>query len=841
MISRLSLAVSFGLLASVGTAKAATKSREAASHARIVRDWMLQDYMSIALPARLEKEKEHWRQQYLNARESRPDPPVLERLPCFVSKDDSVVEQRMLDRVLGELRDAGGPFRAELERLKLGTVPGRDRRWKDLYVRACEQRRARRLGPLVARWTRFVFSQHRHIPGTWKYTEGLSDAQSYRFFAPGSSLEILELGGPYGQVRTILEDRDGMLRNPDVSHDGKHLLFAWKKSNRKDDYHLFEMELATGATRQLTHGLGLADYEGIYLDDQNICFSSTRCIQTVDCNYTEVSNLYLMDRRGRFMRRVGFDQVHTIFPTATDDGRVLYTRWDYNDRGQIYTQPLFEMNFDGSGQKSVYGDVSWFPTNLIHARQIPGTQKLVAIVTGHHRPAHGKLALIDLARGRQEEDGVRLIAPVRTTEPIRVDRYGVGGNQFQYPYPLDEDRFLVTLSLPTPEGKLGRFNIYLVDIDGSRELLVEGKEAGEGIGCKQVVPLAPREQHRLRPNTVDYRKETGRLYMQDIYAGEALKGISRGTVKKLRVVELRFRAAGIGHLRHTGKGGAADVSTPIAVGTGSWDVKAVLGSATVYEDGSAFFTVPARTPVYFQALDARNHVVQTMRSWTTLMPGETQSCVGCHEQKNTAPLAQRENSLALQAGTQKLVPFYGPTRGFSYPREIQPILDEHCVRCHAGDKKDDIDLTARAVDNTEMKRRLSASYLALTHTRGVVGDHTHPLVNWINCMSEPEMLPPYHRGAATSALMTMLEDGHEEVMLSAEELEKIACWIDLLVPYCGDYTEANLWTPDERELYARFSAKRALQEERERANIQALIETQTGTSAVLSGRAHSAE
>ena len=524
------------------------------------------------------------------------------------------------------------------------------------------------------------------------------------------------------------------------------------------------------------------------------------------------------------MRRVGFDQVHTIVPTVTDDNRVLYTRWEYSDRGQIYPQPLFQMYPDGTNQRELYGANSWFPTNIIHARKIPGSRKVLAVVTGHHRPAHGKLAVIDPAMGRQEGRGLQLIAPRRRVDYVRVDRYALQGNQFQYPYPLDEHHFLVAMALPTPSGELGRFDIYFRDDQGRRELLVQGDRCGnKGMGCKQIIPLADRPSVRPRPSLVDYRKQTGTFYIQDIYQGPGLENVPRGTVKRLRVVALDYRAAAIGRLNQNGKGGQSEVTTPIAIGNGAWDVKVVLGSATVYEDGSAMFEVPARTPVYFMALDDRNQAVQVMRSWTLVMPGESLSCVGCHDNKNLTPRLSGRATLAMQAGAQKLTPFYGPARGFSFPAEVQPILDRQCVNCHNGEPDQSFSLLAKPVDMGEMKRVFSESYLALTHARGSNGNPNHAMVNWIDSMSEPEMLSPYHRGSATSRLMTLLRDGHEGVELTSEELDKIACWIDLLVPYCGDYLEANTWSAKERAFYERYSAKRKRMEREEDSNLEALI------------------
>jgi hypothetical protein len=334
---------------------------------------------------------------------------------------------------------------------------------------------------------------------------------------------------------------------------------------------------------------------------------------------------------------------------------------------------------------------------------------------------------------------------------------------------------------------------------------------------------------------VDYRKKTGTYYVQDVYTGPGLRGIRRGTIKKLRVVTLEFRAAGIGDTRNSGPGGGSLSSTPVGVGNTSWDVKVVLGDATVYADGSAMFTVPAQTPVYFQALDGKGHTVQTMRSWSTLQPGETFSCVGCHENKSETPALGRQ-TLAMKAGPESLKSFYGPPRGFSFNAEIQPILDRHCVKCHTGRETEPFSLSGhQAIDNTS-KRKWSQSYLTLTQARSegrsphsyYKGNQDGELVNWINNMSVPTMLPPYYKGAAKSKLITLLEEGHEDVKLSQEEMDKIACWIDLLVPYCGDYIEANAWTQEEVAMYDHFMKKRKRMEEIERKNIEELIATVSG-------------
>jgi hypothetical protein len=739
--------------------------------------------------------------------------------------------RRMMERVLRELAESGLP---EWKEVRVPDDPEVSR-LLPRYLELCEARRRIRLRHLEAKAPRVVFTKHWNIGGShYAYTEGQSDAQAERHFYPGSALCLLSYEHDVCRVEPLLQDKQGILRDPDVSYDGKRLLFAWKKSDRQDDYHLYEMELATRRTRQLTFGLGVADYEGVYLPDGEILFNSTRCVQIVDCWWTEVSNLYRCDRDGGNVRRVTFDQVHDNYPTVTEDGRILYTRWEYNDRSQIFPQPLLQMMPDGTGQTEFYGGNSWFPTTILHARGVPGTQKAVAIATGHHSRQTGKLILLDPARGRQENQGAQLLAPLRETKAERIDSYGQNGELFQYPYPLSESEYLVTYH-PTgwqnsrDQNFSPRFGIYLMTIDGRRELLA----SDPNLPCNQPVPLRARPLPFQRPNLVDYRKTNGTFYVQDVYAGPAMHGVRRGTVKTLRVVALEFRAVGIGNNGNGGPGGGALISTPVAIGNGTWDPKTILGDATIHPDGSVLVTVPARTPVYFQLLDEKGRMVQSMRSWTSLQPGENGACVGCHENKNTAALPTPRPTQALLAGPEKLRPFHGSAGGFSYAREIQPILEARCVSCHAGPKATNGVLAATQVLDRGAKRKWAQSYLTLTHARpenpnaaeasGWRGDPDHKVVNWISAASVPTGLPPYSAGSNRSKLIDNLEKGHHDLRLPRQELEKLAAWIDLGVPFCGDYTEAQAWTEGEKAKYQRYFEKRQRLEAEERQTLQALI------------------
>ena len=750
----------------------------------------------------------------------------------WLTKPEAAVLRDMIAKVLNEVQAAG---QAEWDKVQ-APVSDDPRALLAFYLKACEARRAIRLRLLLKVAPQMVFTKHYNMGGShYAYTEGQSDAQAERHFYPGAALCLLTCKDGQSNVETLLEDKNGVIRDPDVSYDGKRVLFAWKKSDREDDYQLYEMELATRKIRQLTSGLGVADYEAAYLPDGDILFNSSRCVQTVDCWWTEVSNLYRCNPDGKFIRRLTFDQVHNNSPTVTDDGRILYTRWEYNDRSQIFPQPLLQMMPDGTGQTEVYGGSSWFPTTILHARGIPGTTKIMAIATGHHSRQTGKLIVLDPAKGRQEAEGAQLIAPVRETKAERIDAYGQQGDLFQYPYPLSETELVLAYHpLGWQHGGNAnfapRFGVYWMDQDGRRELLT----SDPALPCNQPIPVRVRSAVFRRSSLVDYRKQDGTFYVQDVYAGSPMAGVPRGTVKTLRVVALEWRAAGVGENGNGGPGGGALVSTPVAIGNGTWDPKAILGDATVSEDGSVFFKAPARRPVYFQLLDAKGRMVQSMRSWSTLQPGENGSCTGCHEPKNSSPQTSTYQTKAFRSGAQSLKPFYGPARGFSYAREVQPILDARCVSCHDGREDVPYDLSKTEVVDLGAKRRWMESYLYLTHSKvkdnkrakqqGWRGNPDHPMVNWISAASVPTLIPPYSAGSNKSKLMELLDKGHEKVALTREELEKLAAWIDLGVPFCGDYTEANAWNPDEVAKYQRYSDKRKRFGDEESQALKAMME-----------------
>ncbi|MHC4253613.1 MAG: HzsA-related protein, partial [Planctomycetota bacterium] len=167
------------------------------------------------------------------------------------------------------------------------------------------------------------------------------------------------------------------------------------------------------------------------------------------------------------------------------------------------------------------------------------------------------------------------------------------------------------------------------------------------------------------------------VFVQDIYRGLE-PHVKRGEIKKIAVVQEIRRSL----INSPGIHKPAFGFQRIVVSCGATYVpKKVWGYADVAEDGSACFKVPARQPIYFMALDAQGRAVQRMRSFTHLMPGEVQGCVGCHESRRQGPLPG-PLVRSLVRDPQELVPPEWGVLGFDYSLVVQPVLDKNCVHCH---------------------------------------------------------------------------------------------------------------------------------------------------------------
>jgi hypothetical protein len=259
--------------------------------------------------------------------------------------------------------------------------------------------------------------------------------------------------GRRGAAGDLLETPTGIIRDPNVSYDGtQDRLLDAPQRHDDDDYHLYVQRKWTrprGPCGRSPSGWACPTSSPVSCPTATSCSFPRGASSSPTAGGNRSRTCTPATARAASCGGSGYDQVHTNYPQTLDDGRVIYTRWEYNDRGQIFPQPLFVMNGDGTGQAEFYGGNSWFPTSILHARGIPGTQQVIGIASGHHTTQRGKLILVDRSRGTQEAAGIEYLAPRKPAEAVRVDQFGWEGEQFQYPYAFDEQTYLVTYC---PEG-----------------------------------------------------------------------------------------------------------------------------------------------------------------------------------------------------------------------------------------------------------------------------------------------------------------------------------------------------------------------------------------------------
>lgn len=579
----------------------------------------------------------------------------------------------------------------------------------------------------------------------------------------GFNADIVELSNLRDevQIRTIYKpDNTSSIADLKLHWDGDRAMFTQTMSDNR--WNVFEVKLNNGDCKKLIDNPepDLEFYDGTYLPDGRIIANSNIGYQGVPCvnGSDPVGNMVLYTPQSKNLRRLTFDQDANWNPVIMNNGRVMYTRWEYTDLTHYYTRIVMNMNPDGTEQKALYGSGSMFPNSTFDVQPLPGyASAFVGIISGHHGVARsGRLILFDPAKARKGAAGMLQEIPHRNRPIVEEvkDRLVDGvWPQFIKPSPLNDTYFLVAAKL----DKNDLWGIYLVDKFDNVTCL--HKMEGEGYIC----PIAVRKTVTppAIPDRVKLDDKQATVFIQDIYEGEGLKGIPRGTVKSLRLhaYEYAYVQTQSDHNWHGIQSG--------------WDIKRMLGTVPVEEDGSVIFKIPANTPVSIQPLDKDGVAVQWMRSWLTGQPGEIVSCVGCHEDQNQIVIPKRV--IASQKAPHALTPPEGGTRSFTFDLEVQPILDRACIACHNGEGKA-FDLRGGKKDG----RGYGTSYLNL-----------HPYVHRQGGEGDMVVLYPYEYHPNTSELVRLLKKGHYNVQLTDAEWRKIYNWIDYNAPDKG-YFNANV-------------------------------------------------
>ncbi|MFA5193776.1 MAG: hypothetical protein WC740_23955, partial [Verrucomicrobiia bacterium] len=284
-------------------------------------------------------------------------------------------------------------------------------------------------------------------------------------------------------------------------------------------------------------------------------------------------------------------------------------------------------------------------------------------------------------------------------------------------------------------------------------------DVAAGFQCHEPRPVCARQREPVMPHGSDISQANGCAVVVDVYQGRNMAGVARGEIKKLLVLETLPKP-----MNYTGG------MEPLTYG-GSFTLERVLGTIPVEPDGSAHAELPALRSVFFVALDEHDLSVKRMQSFMTVMPGETTTCVGCHEQRTETPPHQPRRLAALRHAPSRIQPITDAPDVLDFPRDVQPILNRRCLPCHDCDRHD-----GSVTLSGDRGPIFSLSYYTIT-ARSLVADGRNGMGN----------RPPRSIGSSASRLLKLMDGSHHGAKASDRELRTVRLWIETGATYPGTY------------------------------------------------------
>lgn len=671
--------------------------------------------------------------------------------------------------------------------------------------------------PDLAPAARILFTKRQPFLESHNYSEHLDG-----LLKPGGGIYSLQIPTDkqgrmrpeQAQINQLFDATAGIARDPVADFEARSIYFAYRPDqpqyNEWESYwHLYRMRSDGSRLEKLTDG-PYHDFDPAVLPDGGLAFHSTRCKVRFLCWRPQAYVLYRMQADGSDMRRLSFANLSEWKPTVMQDGRILWTRSEYLDKGADFGHTLWSIRPDGTHPELVFGNNT--PNNYSQAHELPGTGELVSTLISHGDHM-GPIALIDLRKGPFDTQAITNITPdTRPHYQMSRDHH----NTFRDPHPVSDDHFLVAHN---PDNH-HHWAIYIIDRYGNREFVY----ADPLISSKRPSVLQPRKRPPVLPQMFDEQlkaHELGQFVVQNVYEGLGDE-VQPGQVKYLRVSEevpseleslacgqyrsdheafMDFYASPVHHVQgpparyttRTSNAPAWPLQTNVdwqqqiseiepalyeVTEPGGWPsyvAKTSHGRVPVSEDGSVSFLAPAGKVLYFHLLDEQYNEIQRMRSVIQLQPGEIRSCVGCHEDRNQPPLPEQTLAMRQRAVPLQKDPWDG--KPFDYQKVVQPILSAHCNSCHDGGSTHPLALHGQLDEYS-----IPASYRSL-----IEGGFIHHF-DFSYAMRHFKA-EPLSFGSVKSPLWQMLsEEHHRQVTLSDTEIRAIKTWIDLNAPLWPDYT-----------------------------------------------------
>jgi len=694
----------------------------------------------------------------------------------------------------------------------------------DLYFEVRKIKRDIMFANPAVDFNQIMFVDIPYPTGYWQHEGAHRTSKNGAF---GGKLQILSGLKPDGEIKTLApSDKQGAFWRPDLSFDGKRILFCMKPEGEKT-FNIYEIGVDGQGFRQISSAPGYSDIDPIYLPDGGYMFLTERANSFVRCWPGDPSCvLARCDKDGKNIYIISANTEPDFTPVVLPDGRILYTRWEYTDKEVMRIQGLWTVNPDGTGNQVVYGNQSFWPDMLVEARPLPNSTRIMFAALGHHNVWAGPLGIIDPRKGLNYPDGITHVnaelpwAEVWAGPEDKIEKkeyhkiQGYGG--YKAPFPLTEELHLVSIRRGTflPNTEKDFYSLYLADTYGNRELIYSGDK-----NILYAQPVRARTKPPVIPSTVQWpgsessgtKAAPGTFYSNNVYQG--VPEIPVGTAKHLRIVQQDAVTYSLGRKSQGPGGNQAHMHQGPPVSLANDDaIKRVLGTVPIDPDGSYHFEAPSGVALYFQLLDENHRTLQTMRSFINVMPGERRGCVGCHEMQNVAPV--QKTGTALRRAPSKIKPeSWGTDYTLGYKRDIQPIFDKHCGECHQNDGKGQkkLDLTFRPSKDGGIffepyvtlvlgKKRSLGKFPGRNCEGGIAGTLL-PQLSPVKPLDHGKTIRPMTTMSYKSPLIDLVSNGkHHDVKLDPESLRKLTVWVDLLCPYRGEREIRDIPDPELKSL-----------------------------------------
>lgn len=639
----------------------------------------------------------------------------------------------------------------------------------------------------------------RSNPSTADVQGGHATTQFFGFNAlPGGGLYTLKDFKTSPRFVSILENAivcngrlkgqkldHGAFATPDLSFDGREIVFAWTANSEHKwvyaahtVFHLFKVNSDGTGLTQLTDG-DVDDFDPCWLPNGRIAFISERRGGFIRCfadlqvrNYT----LFSMQAGGSDIVPLSYYETSEWNPSVNNDGKLVYTRWDYTDRENCLGTRFWICGPDGTDPRAPHGNYPkpyhTFPgferwqgggqdirvgTPLVEMgiRAIPNSPRYVFTGAPHHGEIYGSIGLLDIS---QPDDGhMSQVKRFTPDEPFPETELPARGHyKYGTPWPLSEDFMLCN----------AWEDLVLLDRFGNKELLAEHAllpcVQDERLRIIDPIPLRARPTPPVIPTRTsqDGQPATQRpatIAVMNVCDSD-LPFPPDVKIKWLRVTQNILKE---NHQIGLPMIGYERENTP----------RIPLGIVPVEEDGSVYLEAPVAKELIFQVLDENFRAVQSMRSVAFAHPGEQMQCLGCHETTRQAPRLAHP-LLAMQHPPSKLVPELGRIEPISYYRQIKPIIETTCLPCHTKEHKGPQDMSHEALRNDAF---WFSGAMGLGMTSEYSGIHGG------------SRTVPGRFGARYCKLGTALTNETHINAMSAEDRHVIILWLDSNSPRLGAY------------------------------------------------------